>query len=127
MIAALVPRHAGITTRSHFAALGSDVLNALSQTALLVTFLTHQAWLMLNAVYLTLYRLFFSRRRLLDWTTAAQAKSMHRTDWMGFAGEMAGSLLITSLAALFVLRFVPETKQRNLESIQNIWAKSPAA
>jgi cyclic beta-1,2-glucan synthetase len=102
VIAALVPRHAGITTRSHFAALASDVLDALSQTALLVVFLAHQAWLMLDAIGRTLYRLFVSRRHLLDWTTAAQSKSMLRTDWMGFAGQMAGSLLITSLAALFI-------------------------
>ena len=102
VIAALVPRHAGITTRSHFAALAADVLDALSQSALLVVFLTHQAWLMLDAIGRTLYRLFFSRRHLLDWTTAAQSKSRLRTDWMGFVVEMTGSLIVASLAALFV-------------------------
>ncbi len=102
LIAALVPRHAGITMRSHFAALAADVLHALSQSALLVAFLTHQAWLMLDAIGRTLYRLFFSRRHLLDWTTAAQSKGRLRTDWMGFVGEMAGSLVVASLAALFV-------------------------
>jgi len=30
------------------------------------------------------------------------------------------------LAALFVIRFVPETKQRSLESIQELWARQPA-
>src|SRR6266568_939564 len=38
VIAALVPRHAAITTRSHFSALASDALDALSQTALIVAF-----------------------------------------------------------------------------------------
>jgi cyclic beta-1,2-glucan synthetase len=102
VIAALVPRHSGITTRSHFTALGADVLAALAQFALLVVFLAHQAWLMLDAIVWTLYRLFVSRRHLLDWTTAAQSKSLLRTDWTGFAKQMAGSLLIASLAALFV-------------------------
>jgi len=104
VIAAVVPRHAGITTRSHFSALAADVLDALSQAALLVVFLAHQAWLMLDAIGRTLYRLFVSRRHLLDWTTAAQSKSMLRTDWIGFAGQMTGSLFIMSLAALFVWR-----------------------
>ena len=101
VIAALVPRHAAITTRSHFSALASDIVNAASQTALLVAFLPHQAWLMLDAIGRTMYRLFVSRRRLLDWTTSAQSNS-RRDDWPSFAGQMAGSLLITSLAALAV-------------------------
>jgi cyclic beta-1,2-glucan synthetase len=102
VIATLAPRHSGITMRSHFAALASDVLHSLLQTGLLVAFLAHQAWLMLDAVGRTLYRLCVSRRHLLDWTTAAQSKNMRRTDWMGFVGQMAGSLLVASLAALFV-------------------------
>ncbi|MBL6613052.1 MAG: glycosyl transferase [Reyranella sp.] len=101
VIAALVPRHAAITTRSHFSALASDILNAASQTALLVAFLPHQAWLMLDAIGRTMYRLFVSRRRLLDWTISAQSNS-RRDDWPSFAGQMAGSLMITSLAALAV-------------------------
>lgn len=101
VIAALVPRHAAITTRSHFSALASDIANAASQTVLLVAFLPHQAWLMLDAIGRTMYRLFVSRRRLLDWTTSAQSNS-RRDDWPSFAGQMAGSLLITSMAALAV-------------------------
>ncbi|MPZ34326.1 MAG: glycosyl transferase [Rhodospirillales bacterium] len=102
VMSALLPRHAAITTRSHLSALASDILNTASQTALLVAFLPHQAWLMLDAIGRTLYRLFVSRRRLLDWTTAAQSKGLLRTDWMAFAGQMTGSLLITSLAAVAV-------------------------
>ena len=93
--------NAAITTRSHFSALASDIVNAASQTALLVAFLPHQAWLMLDAIGRTMYRLFVSRRRLLDWTTSAQSNS-RRDDWPSFAGQMAGSLLITSLAAVAV-------------------------
>ncbi len=102
VIGAFLPRHAAVTTRSHFSALASDALNALAQTVLLIVFLPHQAWLMLDAIGRTLFRLFVSRRRLLDWTTAAQSKSLLRTDWTGFAGQMTGSLLITALAASFV-------------------------
>ena len=82
--------------------MATDVLDALAQSALLVVFLAHQAWLMLDAIVRTLYRLFVSHRHLLDWTTAAQSTSMLRTDWIGFVKQMAGSLLIASLAALFV-------------------------
>jgi cyclic beta-1,2-glucan synthetase len=102
VIAALLPRNSAITTRSHLSALVSDIRHAASQTAVLLAFLPHQAWLMLDAISRTLYRLFVSRRHLLDWTTAAQSMSLLRSRWPAFAGQMAGSLFITSLAALAV-------------------------
>jgi SP family xylose:H+ symportor-like MFS transporter len=37
----------------------------------------------------------------------------------GFAYWLYGGASI--LAALFVLRFVPETKRRSLEALQNLW------
>jgi len=102
VISALLPRNSAITTRSHLSALVFDIQHAASQTALLLAFLPHQAWLMLDAIGRTLYRLFVSRRHLLDWTTAAQSMSLVRPGWPSFAVQMAGSLLLTSLAALAV-------------------------
>ena len=73
-LAAIVPRRTGITALSHLRALGADLWLALSQTALAVTFLAHQAWSMTDAIGRTLFRLFVSRRHLLEWVTAAYAK-----------------------------------------------------
>src|SRR5205085_11745085 len=44
VLAAIVPRRARVTARSHLRAFGADLWLALSQTALAVTFLAHQAW-----------------------------------------------------------------------------------
>ena len=74
VLAGIVPRRARITLRSHLRALAADVRLALSQTALLVVFLAHQAWLMTDAIGRTLFRLLVSRRHLLDWVTAGQAR-----------------------------------------------------
>ena len=74
VLAAIVPRRARITARSHLRALGADVRLALSQTALLVVFLAHQAWLMADAIGRTLFRLLVSRRHLLEWVTAARRR-----------------------------------------------------
>ena len=57
---------------------------AESQLAMMLTLLAHQAWLMADAISRTLYRLFVSHRRLLEWTTAAQAKRTRRLDVRGF-------------------------------------------
>jgi len=102
---ALLPRHAGITLRSHVGALGTDVASALRQSALLVAFLAHHAWLMVDAIGRTLFRLVVTQRQMLEWITAAQSKSSLRAGWLGLYVQMAGSVVLGILAALFVWRF----------------------
>jgi cyclic beta-1,2-glucan synthetase len=104
---ALLPRHAGINMRSHVGALGTDIVSALCQTALLVAFLAHHAWLMVDAIGRTLFRLIVTQRRLLEWITAAQSRSSLRAGWLGLHVQMAGSVAIGVLAGLFVWRFGP--------------------
>jgi cyclic beta-1,2-glucan synthetase len=101
-IAALFPRHAKITTRSHLDALWSDVVSAAQQTALLVVFLAHHAWLMADAIGRTLFRLAVSHRRLLEWITAAQSKQSLRAGWPGLYGKMAGSVVVALVVACVV-------------------------
>jgi cyclic beta-1,2-glucan synthetase len=69
----LIPRRWGISKRSHLRAVGHDIQVALSQTLLAITMLAHQAWLMVDALIRTLFRLYISKRNLLEWVTAAQA------------------------------------------------------
>ena len=71
----LLPARAGVTLRSHFAALGTDALNALGQIALGLVFLAEVAATMLDAIVRTIWRLTVSRRHLLEWMTAARAGS----------------------------------------------------
>ena len=47
---------------------------------------------MLDAIGRTLARLLVSRRNLLEWTTAAQAKASHDLDLAGFYRQMAGGV-----------------------------------
>jgi len=80
LIAGIVPRRRGVSTRNHLRGLGDDLALGLLQGAFLVIFLAHQAWLMVDAVTRTLYRQFFVRRRLLEWTTAAQSGETEQFD-----------------------------------------------
>jgi cyclic beta-1,2-glucan synthetase len=102
VLAAIVPRRARVTARSHLRALGADLWLALSQTALAVTFLAHQAWSMTDAIGRTLFRLFVSRQYLLEWVTAAYAKLSPRLGLFGFYRLMAGSVVIGIVAAIVV-------------------------
>ncbi len=100
---AILPSRAGTTMRSHFGALGNDLRLALTQSALLVTFLAHQAWLMGDAIGRTLIRLFVTRRHLLEWLTAAQATRGKRLDVLGFCRQMVGAIVIAGAAIVVAL------------------------
>ena len=69
----ILPDYRGTTLRSHLATLGREVAAALSQIALLLVFLADQAARMLDAIGRTIWRLFGSRRDLLEWVTAEHA------------------------------------------------------
>ncbi len=71
----LLPARAGVTLRSHFAALCAEALTALGQIGLSLVFLADAAATMLDAILRTAWRLAVSRRHLLEWMTAAQTGS----------------------------------------------------
>jgi cyclic beta-1,2-glucan synthetase len=98
VLGALKPRNTGVTLRSHLRALGRDVGLAMSQTALLIVFLAHQASLMTDAILRTLFRLFVTRRNLLEWVPAAQASS--ELSLAAFYRRMDGAVAIGVLAAI---------------------------
>jgi cyclic beta-1,2-glucan synthetase len=98
----LIPRKRGISKRSHFRAVGRDVLHAVSQTAFVITMLAHQAWLMSDAAVRTLCRVYLTRRHLLEWVTAAQAKAGLGLELRGFYRRMAGGLVLTVVTAAVV-------------------------
>ena len=81
-------------------AVGADFANGASQIALLIILLAHQTWLMADAIVRTLYRLFVSHRRMLEWVTAAQAKLTTHQDLRGFYGGMAGGVALGAAAAV---------------------------
>jgi cyclic beta-1,2-glucan synthetase len=99
----LVPRRWGFSKRSHARAVGDDIVVALSQTLLTITMLPHQAWLMADAVVRTLGRLYVTKRSLLEWVPAAQAKygvdlslraSYRHLRWGVFLAALAGLLFV---------------------------------
>ncbi|HJU90283.1 MAG TPA: glucoamylase family protein [Gemmatimonadaceae bacterium] len=79
--------------RAYYAAVGRDAVTSVQQVALAIAFLPHQAWVSADAILRTLWRLFISKRNLLEWQTASQtervvsvgASAAWRTMWPGVA------------------------------------------
>ena len=107
VLAWLVPRRSGISWRSHFQVLSADLRLALTRTGVFLALLAHQAWSMCDAIARTLFRLFVSRRCLLEWVTAAQAQISERLDLAGFYRHMAGAVAIgVAVIVLAVVGYV---------------------
>ncbi len=104
---AILPRHAGIRLRNHLSKLAGDLRVAGVQTLLSAAFLIDHAWRMGDAIVRTLIRLYVTRRRLLEWTTAAQSQGKPRLDLRGFYCRMAGGTTLGFALSAGVIAFAP--------------------
>ncbi|MBB4637081.1 GH36-type glycosyl hydrolase domain-containing protein [Longimicrobium terrae] len=59
---------------AYYAAVARDAVISAQQVGLAVAFLPHQAWVSADAIARTLWRLFVTRRSLLEWQTASGAE-----------------------------------------------------
>jgi cyclic beta-1,2-glucan synthetase len=123
--AEIVPKRSGISKRTHVRSVGRSFALAASQVALGITFLAHQAWLMGDAIGRTLLRVYLTRRRLLEWTTAAQAKSDLSRDITGVYRRMRGALVLAAAAGALVVLLRPSSATVAAPFLV-LWILSPA-
>ncbi len=121
----LKPRQGGISWRSYIRAVLSDFSLAISQIGLTITFLAYQSWLMTDANVRTLARLCFTRRNLLEWMTAAQAKYAADLNLLRIFRRMAGGVLV-ALAAFIAVSFGRHQALPVALPFIHLWAASPA-
>lgn len=94
----LMPRRKQTPFRQHLLAVRTDFYSAFAHIFLAVVFLAHQASVMTDAILRTLYRLFISRRKMLEWTSPPQAKAHSDTQLSEFFQRMAAAPLIAALS-----------------------------
>ena len=86
---------------------GEKILLATGQVLFSVTLLAHHAWLMSDAIIRTLVRLFVTQRKLLEWTTAAQAKALSGFTLTHFLWPLRSATGVVIGASAVVLYFNP--------------------
>ena len=96
----LIRQRPGGSKRAYLRGLGNTIALAGVQIALSVTLLAHQAWLMADAVVRTLLRLVVTRRRMLEWVSAAQVNLSPGLDLGRIYLEMWGALALAAGAGL---------------------------
>jgi cyclic beta-1,2-glucan synthetase len=93
--------------RAYYAAVARDAATSAQQVGLAITFLPHQAWISADAIVRTLWRLFVTRRLLLEWqtasgteqTTSGTAGGVWASMWPAVATAMAVVLLVAARVA----------------------------
>ncbi len=113
------------TQKSHFTALGGDAMLAAAQSSLHLTLVADKAYTMTDAVVRTLYRVFVSRRKLLEWTTAAQAKSMAAATIAAYYKRMSGGVL-TGMVALGLVTLSGSDGAKIALPVVALWLAAPA-
>ena len=121
----IVPRRFNLSQRRHWHMVGADFGLALLQLGLLVTLITSQAWLMADAIFRTLFRLFIRRRKLLEWVTAAQSAVISRLGLFRMYLWMSGGVALAVAAAIVVAWAAPKSWPVAAPFII-LWLLSPA-
>ena len=98
----LLPDRKGIAKRSFLRGVATDLVIGLSQTALRIVFLAHSAWMRLDAIARTLWRLFITRRRLLEWVPASQAHRALDLEATSFYQRMRAAIFLALAAGVLV-------------------------
>ena len=108
VLSGLLPRRRGISKRSHLRSVGADIGLAVAHIGLGWTFLAHLAWEMADAILRALSRLYMTRRNLLEWTTAAQAKANVDQSVAGFYRQMVGAPVLAIAIGILVPILKPD-------------------
>jgi cyclic beta-1,2-glucan synthetase len=98
ILASIIPRSRDIAARGHVHALARDIVMGTAQVFTRIVLIAHTAWLMGDAILRTLYRLYISRRHLLEWRTASQVQRGSARTVFAYLRLMRGSILIAAAA-----------------------------
>lgn len=96
----LLGRPRDLSWWSYARVIGREMRRGAAQFALALAFLPHQAVNSLDAIVRTLFRVYVSRRALLEWETASAAESRLTDDWRFFLREMGAAPFIAVTAAV---------------------------
>ena len=124
VLGGLLPKRRGISKRTHLRAVASDTALAAAHIGLALTFLAHEAAVMLDAIVRTLLRLGWTRRGLLEWTTASQIKASVTASLGGFYRQMITAVILALVAFVAVLAVKPGALPV-AATFAVLWAGSP--
>jgi cyclic beta-1,2-glucan synthetase len=124
IVTGMLPTRRGFSRRSHLRNLARDALLAFTQLLFTISFLARVAYLSLDAIARTLFRVFCSGRHLLEWVTFAQSKYARRGSYGALALQLLGSFAFAGVATAAILLEAPHNLSTGAPFLA-LWALSP--
>ena len=90
-----------------------------------VAFLARIAYLALDAILRTAFRLFVSRRNLLEWVSYSHTVYSRRGTWKGLAFQLAGSIALRRSTSLAISPWTGRSNAVFASPFLALWAFSP--
>lgn len=109
----------------HVRTVGLSTLRRLAKITLWLAFLPFEAWVALDAAIRSLWRMLFSRKRLLEWQTAAAVESASVTGFGHMVRQMWVGPLLSAAVALLLLRIGTWRDAISVVPILMMWVLSP--
>jgi len=97
----------GVPWTSHFWTVWGDMRTNTAQIAISFLFLPHQSFLMCDAIVRSLYRQLFSRRKRLEWVSAAEAEQYASRGLLGLVRYMLPAIVLSLLALALTIAVRP--------------------
>ncbi len=97
-----------ISWRDQMRFAATDFLSGVERIIFQIILLARQSWNSIDAIARSLFRIFISHRKMLEWTTAAQSQAAANISVGYFLRSYLGSLILTILSAGVVLIFNPK-------------------
>ena len=121
---ALLLHPRGIPWTSYFWSVWGDFQTKTEQAGVSLTLLVHQAYLQIHAIVVTFYRKLISKKRLLEWVTAAQAESGGDNDLRAFWRFMWPSEAVVLCIGVLVAAIRPASFELATPFL-SLWAVAP--
>ena len=92
---------------THVRGVRESLFRNLGQAALSFLFLPFEAFKNLDAIVRTAWRMFVSKRHLLEWQTAADAERKSRRDWQSYVEAMWPAWIVPAAIGAYLLAIQP--------------------
>ncbi|MCC6952674.1 MAG: cyclic beta 1-2 glucan synthetase, partial [Deltaproteobacteria bacterium] len=115
---------ANVSIKSRVRSIGKDLVLMSKRTVLLISFLPHQAYLMIHAIAVTLWRLYVTKKNLLEWETAYHAERRLGSGLKAYFVEMGPGVIIAFSALVLTLAIRPESLEVTFP-FYLLWLASP--
>jgi len=102
-----------------------SLLASIIRGILAIMVLPDKAYYSLNAICKTIYRMFVSKKHLLEWTTSEDAEKLAKTDLISYYSNMIPNILLGTIGVCYSLIFNKEIYSIVLFILSFLWLIAP--